>query len=95
MQRGIKEDLFLFQVLLPLVNIPMIDYTLEWLASAGVEEVFVFCCAHAKQITSYLDNSAWHSQPKFKVVPIESHDCVSVGEALRVIDQRNVVCSGI
>lgn len=79
------------KVLLPLINIPMIDYTLEWLASAGVKEVFVFCCAHAKQVTDYLHNSAWQTQPNFKVIPIESHDCVSVGEALRLIDQRNVV----
>ncbi|KAG6557805.1 hypothetical protein Mapa_000572 [Marchantia paleacea] len=79
------------KVLLPLVNVPMIDYTLEWLASAGVEEVFVFCCAHAKQVTSYLDHSRWTSQSNFTVTPIESRDCVSAGDALRVIDQRNVV----
>ena len=27
------------KALVPLVNVPMIDYALEWLASAGVEEV--------------------------------------------------------
>ncbi|KAL2622317.1 hypothetical protein R1flu_002522 [Riccia fluitans] len=78
------------KVLLPLVNVPMIDYTLEWLASAGVEEVFVFCCAHAKQVTSYLERE-WTSQSNFTVTPIESRDCVSAGDALRVIDQRGVV----
>ncbi len=26
-------------MLLPLVNVPMMDYTLEWLAASGVEEV--------------------------------------------------------
>ncbi|GLJ49661.1 hypothetical protein SUGI_1053580 [Cryptomeria japonica] len=79
------------KVLLPLVNVPMIDYTLEWLASAGVEEVFVFCCAHAKQVTSYIENSVWQAQRNLTVTTIESHDCVSVGDALRFIDQRNVV----
>jgi translation initiation factor eIF-2B subunit epsilon len=79
------------QVLLPLVNVPMIDYTLEWLASAGVEECFVFCCAHANQITSHLNKSPWMSQPDFTVSIIESHDCVSAGDALRVIEQRGVV----
>ncbi|KAJ7530687.1 hypothetical protein O6H91_14G015100 [Diphasiastrum complanatum] len=79
------------KVLLPLVNVPMIDYTLEWLASAGVEEVFVFCCAHAKQVTTYLDRSNWRSQPNFAITIIESHDCLSIGDALRFIDQRNVV----
>jgi translation initiation factor eIF-2B subunit epsilon len=41
-------------VLLPLVNIPMIDYTLEFLVAGGVQEIFVFCCAHAAQISEYL-----------------------------------------
>lgn len=79
------------KVLLPLVNIPMIEYTLAWLESAGVEEVFVFCCAHAKQVTSYLENSQWFSQPKFSVTTIESHNSVSAGDALRLIYERNVV----
>ena len=34
------------KVLMPLVNVPMLDYTLEWLSSAGVEEVRHSCCAH-------------------------------------------------
>ncbi|RVW64784.1 Translation initiation factor eIF-2B subunit epsilon [Vitis vinifera] len=38
------------EVLLPLVNVPMIDYTLAWLESTGIEEFFVFCCVHSKQI---------------------------------------------
>jgi NDP-sugar pyrophosphorylase family protein len=80
-------------VLLPLVNVPLIDYTLEWLASAGVEECFVFCCAHANQITSHLTKSKWRSQPNFVVTPIESHDCVSAGDALRLVEQRGVVSS--
>ena len=28
------------KALLPLVNVPMIAYTLEWLVAAGIEEVF-------------------------------------------------------
>ena len=27
------------KVLLPLVNVPMIDYTLEWLAAGGIQQV--------------------------------------------------------
>ncbi|KAI3946571.1 hypothetical protein MKX01_014429 [Papaver californicum] len=79
------------KVLLPLVNIPMIDYALAWLESAGVEEVFVFCCAHSKQIIDYLDKSEWLSLPKFSVTTIESHDSVSAGDALRLVYERNVI----
>ena len=38
------------RALLPLVNRPLIDYTVEFLAVAGVKEIFVFCCAHALMI---------------------------------------------
>ncbi|KAI9186794.1 hypothetical protein LWI28_020940 [Acer negundo] len=79
------------KVLLPLVNVPMINYTLAWLESAGVEEVFVFCCAHSRQVIDYLENSEWYSQPNFLVRTIQSHDSVSAGDALRVIYERNVI----
>ncbi|RYR02330.1 hypothetical protein Ahy_B06g081136 [Arachis hypogaea] len=79
------------KVLLPLVNVPMINYTLTWLESAGVEDVFVFCCAHSKQVIDYLDKSGWLSQPNFSVTTIESHNSVSAGDALRLIYERNVI----
>ncbi|KAL8226412.1 hypothetical protein R6Q57_016244 [Mikania cordata] len=79
------------KVLLPLVNARMIDYTLAWLESANVEEVFVFCCSHSKQIISYLDKSKWVKQPNFSVTTIESLNCISGGDALRLIYERNVI----
>ncbi|XP_034709636.1 translation initiation factor eIF-2B subunit epsilon [Vitis riparia] len=79
------------KVLLPLVNVPMIDYTLAWLESAGIEEVFVFCCAHSKQVINYLENSHWVSLPHFEVTTIESHNSVSAGDALRLIYERHVI----
>lgn len=98
---------FLLKVLLPLVNAPMIDYTLAWLESAGVEEVFVFCCAHSEQVIDYLENSEWRSQPNlsartveslensehpnFSVWTIESHGATSAGDAMRLIYEQNVV----
>ena len=69
----------------------MIDYTLAWLESAGVEEVFVFCCAHAKQVVDYLDSSKWVGQANFSVTTIESHNSVSARDALRLIYERNVI----
>lgn len=32
------------KVLLPLMNVPMLEYTIEFLAQNGVEEVKLFCC---------------------------------------------------
>ncbi|XP_061995268.1 uncharacterized protein LOC133713168 [Rosa rugosa] len=80
------------KVLLPLVNVPMISYTLAWLKSAGVKEVFVFCCAHSKQVINYLETSRWFCQPGcFAVTAIESHASASAGDALRLIYERDVI----
>lgn len=42
--------------LLPLANTPLIEYTLEFLANAGVEEVFVYCGAHTDQVEDYIQS---------------------------------------
>ena len=36
---------------------PLIEYTLEFLANAGVNEVYLMCSAHADQIQEYIENS--------------------------------------
>jgi tRNA A37 methylthiotransferase MiaB len=81
-------------VLLPLVNVPMIDYTLSWLETSGVEEVFVFCCAHAQQVKEHLEDAGWTGKPaarEMAVKTVESHDAISAGDALRVMYGRGVV----
>ncbi|EFH60572.1 hypothetical protein ARALYDRAFT_477461, partial [Arabidopsis lyrata subsp. lyrata] len=80
-------------VLLPLVNVPMIDYTLAWLESAGLEEVFVFC---STQVIDYLNNSGWYSHKDFTVKTIESpHKSTSAGDALRYIYEQQIDTSQI
>lgn len=78
-------------MLLPLVNVPMIEYSMVWLESVGVKEVFVFCCAHAKQVKDYLEVAGWLNQPRFSVMTIESQDSISAGDALRAIYNKSVV----
>jgi translation initiation factor eIF-2B subunit epsilon len=40
--------------LLPLANTPLIEYTLEFLAGAGVEEVILYCGNHTDAVEAYL-----------------------------------------
>ncbi|CAN0204491.1 unnamed protein product, partial [Ectocarpus fasciculatus] len=79
------------KVLCPLVNVPMIDYTMEFLARNDVKEVFVFCVSHAKQLEEYLQSSTWAAHMEVRI--ITSNNCLSAGDALRDIDQRGVVRS--
>jgi len=51
-------------------------------------QVFVFCCAHAEQITDYLAASKWAHNKEMVVTPIVSTSCFSAGEAMRLIDQK-------
>lgn len=51
----------------------------------------MFCCAHAAQVEAHLRVSRWLCQPGFAVSTIVSTDCLSAGDALRLVDQRNVV----
>ncbi|KAG6468292.1 hypothetical protein ZIOFF_072916 [Zingiber officinale] len=78
------------KVLLPLVNVPMIEYTLSWLDSVGVEEVFVFFCSHSQQVKDYLKESEW-TKPTSRFSVTKSHDAISAGDALRVIYEKSVI----
>ncbi|GFN79411.1 translation initiation factor eif-2b subunit epsilon [Plakobranchus ocellatus] len=81
------------RALLPLVNVPLIDYTLEALAASQVQEVFVFCCHLGEQIREYIKNSKWQdgSSSAMTVVTLLSDSCISVGDALREIDAKSLI----
>ncbi|KAF2436009.1 heat shock transcription factor 2 [Tothia fuscella] len=82
--------------LLPLANTPLIEYTFEFLANAGVEEVFVYCGAHKEQVEEYISNSKWcttsatNSSPFINVETIRSTSRSS-GDAMRDLDKRGIL----
>ncbi|XP_022108135.1 translation initiation factor eIF-2B subunit epsilon-like [Acanthaster planci] len=82
------------RALFPLVNCPLLDYTLEFLASAGIQEIFVFCCSHADQLKNHIQASKW-SQPNSPCIvkPIASEGCHSVGDALREVERKSMIRS--
>ena len=82
------------RALLPLVNRPLIDYTVEFLAVAGVQEIFVLCCSHADKIKAHLERSRWMKPlSPVKLHIIKSEDCPSVGDALRNVDAQSLIRS--
>ncbi|KAH7551391.1 GCD1, Nucleosidehypothetical proteindiphosphatehypothetical proteinsugar pyrophosphorylase factor 2B [Bipolaris maydis] len=78
--------------LLPLANTPLIEYTFEFLANAGVEEVFVYCGAHRQQVEDYVKASKWSSKSspfsKLELIQSTSH---SIGDAMRDLDSRGLL----
>lgn len=77
--------------LLPLANVPLIEYTLEFLARAGVNEVYLMCLSHADQIQAYIEKLKWHKNPVFTVTTVLSLESRSVGDAMRDLDNRGLI----
>ncbi|KAJ3504968.1 hypothetical protein NMY22_g17742 [Coprinellus aureogranulatus] len=79
--------------LLPVCNAPLLDWTFESLALAGVQEVFVICRSYSEQIKEAIKNSKW-SRPGLgmKIVPIlTAKETYSAGDAMRDIYTRGLV----
>lgn len=79
--------------LLPVCNAPLLDWTFESLALAGVQEVFVICRSHAEQVKEAIKESKW-SKPGsgMKIVPImTAKETYSPGDAMRDIYTRGLV----
>ncbi|KAI7834318.1 nucleotide-diphospho-sugar transferase [Kickxella alabastrina] len=87
--------------LLPLCNVPMIEYTLDFLASSGVKETVVVCKSHSQAIEAYIKQSKWmraHSPMKIKITIVRKPN--SLGEALCEIDDTPfvsdfILCTGV
>ena len=91
------------KVLMPLCGVPLIDYALEWLEASGVEETYVFCCAHSDAVLGHLRENWSLTETQqddntrdgagMKIVPIVSTGCVSAGEAMRSVYEEGVISS--
>ncbi|KAJ6455673.1 nucleotide-diphospho-sugar transferase, partial [Mycena sanguinolenta] len=79
--------------LLPVCNAPLLDWTFESLALAGVQEIFVICRSHADKVKQAISESKW-SRPGsgIKIVPImTAKETFSAGDAMRDVYTRGLV----
>jgi len=82
------------RTLLPLANVPLLEYTLEFLLAAGVQHAIIFCCAHAEKIKSYIQSSKWAwPTDGMEVCTIVSDSCLSLGDALRDLEAKSIIRS--
>jgi len=78
--------------LLPLLNVPIIEYTFEFLAISGVQEVILLCRAHADQIKHYVARSRWAKPTSTMHIQIVvAPESMSVGDGLREVDSRGLI----
>ena len=81
--------------LLPLLSTPLIEYTLEYLASAGVHEVYLYAgavAAHVDQVEAYINGSKWKGVTSpFRKFLLLRTVAASVGDVLRDLDQKDLM----
>ncbi|EXJ60219.1 hypothetical protein A1O7_04371 [Cladophialophora yegresii CBS 114405] len=78
--------------LLTLANTPLIEYTLEYLASAGVQVVYIYAGTHVDQVEAYIETSRWKSQQSpFENVTFLRCLASSVGDIMRDLDQKHLM----
>uniref|UniRef100_A0A1B6KND8 Translation initiation factor eIF2B subunit epsilon n=1 Tax=Graphocephala atropunctata TaxID=36148 RepID=A0A1B6KND8_9HEMI len=76
--------------LIPLVNRPLLEYTLECLFSAGVQEAILFCSSFAEQIRDFIREDRW---PGLAISIVVSEGCRSLGDAMRDLDTKALIRS--
>uniref|UniRef100_K3WCE3 Translation initiation factor eIF2B subunit epsilon n=1 Tax=Globisporangium ultimum (strain ATCC 200006 / CBS 805.95 / DAOM BR144) TaxID=431595 RepID=K3WCE3_GLOUD len=80
------------KVLLPLANVPMLEYALEFLVSSGVKEVILFCTNHVEQIEAFVREKSQVAK-RISVQCLSSPTCITAGDALREIDRQQLIQS--
>ena len=74
------------------MNVPIIEYTFEFLAISGVQEVILFCRSHSDQLKQYLNKSRWSKATStMHIQVVTSPECSSLGDALRDIDSKAII----
>ena len=70
--------------LVPVANVPLIEYCLELLVSAGVAQVFIVVSEHTEVLQEYIDNSQ-SCQQFMEVQLIVAPGCKSPGQVSCII----------
>eukprot|EP00906_Rhabdomonas_costata_P019198 RCo028005 len=77
------------RALMPVVNVPMLDYTLGFLTSNGFGEIFLFTSSRSA-IQDHIQSCRWAKSKKVSIRVVVSQ-CQTVGEALRFIYHNDLI----
>ena len=83
------------RVLCPLNNVKLLDYSIEWLAGAGVEELIVVSVSGHDAVSAHIAhrNKETSTSTGMKVDCISDPNCSNAGDALRELDRRGLIRS--
>lgn len=81
------------RTLLPLLNVPLLEYTLSFLTNSGIEEIFIYCCHIAEDIKAYVSAFTKTKGLPCELTCIVSENVISLGDCLRDLDAKDLISS--
>ena len=75
-------------ILMPVIDIPLLDYLVETLIKSRIEELSLYCSNHVDLIKAYISQKNWS---RISISFIISEGCRSLGDALRDIDAKGSI----
>eukprot|EP00957_Ditylum_brightwellii_P019483 1470210-Ditylum_brightwellii.AAC.1 len=83
------------KMLCPLNNVTMLDYSIEFLAGAGIQELFIFCVSGSDAIEQHvLTKSVYGAKnSRMKIQVMKDGSCENAGDVMRALDKRNIIQS--
>ncbi|XP_054003095.1 translation initiation factor eIF-2B subunit epsilon [Hylaeus anthracinus] len=81
------QDIFP-SILMPIINVPLLDYLIETLIKSKIQELFLYCSSHVDAIKTCIKERKWS---RISVSLIISEGCRSLGDALRDIDSKGFI----
>ncbi|XP_043685945.1 translation initiation factor eIF-2B subunit epsilon isoform X3 [Vespula pensylvanica] len=75
-------------ILLPVLNIPLLDYLIETLKRSRIQELFLYCSNHVDSLKKYVK---LEEHEDLVINLIISDGCRSLGDALRDIDTKCLI----
>ncbi|KAJ9450177.1 putative translation initiation factor eIF-2B subunit epsilon [Diplonema papillatum] len=79
------------RTLLPVAGVVLMDYTIEFLVSNGIDEIFVLACAHARAIEEHVKQGKWGKSQEVNVRVIVSTTAVCLADALREVHAMDLL----
>lgn len=81
------------KTLMPLVNRPMLAYTLDMLARSSIQETFIFCNQYAQLIKDFVKEYQQKLSTKMNIQVFVSEEYTNMGAAIRDLDAKGVIKS--
>jgi translation initiation factor eIF-2B subunit epsilon len=77
------------RALIPVCNIPLIEYSIQFLLMNKIRNIIVFCTSFKNRIEEYLKK--FRSKELSSLQVVSSEDCMSVGDALRELQDMQII----